>query len=121
MSQDDADRLYERMKACMEKAVFLQEGFRREDLAQELSTNRTYLSAALRNKRLTFPQFVNSYRAQYAIELIQKQEYVTVEDLAVRCGFGSSRAMNRYIKQSAGLSAHALRDRIFSDSVKVQP
>lgn len=122
MTQEDADRLYIRMKACMERgALFLREDFCREDLARQMKTNRTYLSTALRVRHMTFNQFVNSFRAQYAIELILKEKDISVEDLAFRSGFSSARAMNRYIKQSAGLTAHALRYRIFGESVRVQP
>lgn len=119
---EEADRLYGRMKDYMVSgAFFLREDFCREDLAREMKTNRTYLTIALRVRHMTFNQFVNSYRAQYAIGLILNESYLSVEDIAFRSGFSSARAMNRYIKQSAGLSAHALRYRIFGESVRVQP
>ena len=122
MKQETAQRLYKQMKECMEqKEVFLREGFSREDLAREIKSNRTYLTKALHLRSLTFARFVNSYRAQYAIDLLACNEDMSVEELALRSGFGSSRAMNRYIKESAGLGARALQCRIFKDSVKVQP
>lgn len=108
--------MFMRMKECMTtKSLFLKEGLSRDDLARELQTNRTYLTAALRHNRISFAQFVNSYRATYAIDILfrKDEEFLGVEDLAVRCGFGSSRVMNRYIKKSAGLNTCALRIKVF--------
>lgn len=122
MNRDEADILFNRMKACMaDTGWYRRDGFRREDLAREVCTNRTYLSEALRLKCLSFNQFVNSYRTQYAIELLVREAEISVEDVAFRSGFKSARMMNRYIKKSAGLSAHALRCKIIGNPVKVQP
>ena len=116
MSYDEINCLYDRMKSYMvSTSAYLDEDYTREDMAKALNTNRTYLTEALRFKHLTFYRFVNSYRAQYAIELLTRKPTSSVEDIAFLSGFRTARAMNRYIKQSAGLSARALRNRITGD------
>lgn len=116
MSRDEAKKLYDRMKIYMlNSSEYLKEGFSREDMAKALRSNRTYLTEALRFKNLTFNEFVNSYRAQYAIELLVSRREASIEDIAFLSGFGTARSMNRYIKQSAGLPAHALREKIIRE------
>ena len=53
-----------------EKKLFLQRHLTREDMAREVLTNRTYITRALKGRGLNFSQFVNAYRAQYAIDLM---------------------------------------------------
>lgn len=111
----DDGRIYGEMNRLMrEKRLFLQKGFSRDDMAREVMTNRTYVSRALRGRGLNFSQFVNAFRAQYAIELLLDPENAALsqEDVAEMSGFSSADAMNRYVKKSAGTTACAVRKRL---------
>lgn len=106
------------MDALMrEQRLFLRKDLTRDDLARETMTNRTYVSRALRDHGLNFARFVNTYRVQYAIELLldSGDSSLSREDVALMSGFSCADAMNRYIKKCAGLTACALRERVLID------
>lgn len=100
-----------------EKRLFLRKRLTRDDMAREVLTNRTYITRALKGRGLNFSQFVNAYRAQYAIDLMlsEKHKDTPPDDIAELSGFSHVDTMNRYIKKSAGSSACTLRDRILDD------
>lgn len=109
------EEIYRKMQRLMrEKRLFLRKGLTRDDLAREVLTNRTYITRALRGRGQNFAQFVNSFRAQYAIELMLSEEYrdTPQADIAEMSGFSHVQTMNRYIKKSAGSTACAMRSRI---------
>ena len=112
MSDDELYSFLERV--MVEKRLFLCKDLKREDLAREAVTNRTYISSTLRKRGLNFARFVNSFRAQYAIELLasEKNRDLSPEDIACMSGFSGADAMNRYIRKSAGLTASVLRNRL---------
>jgi AraC-like DNA-binding protein len=109
------DAVYEKMKQLMlEKQLFLQPDLTRDQLAREVLTNRTYITRALKGRGLNFSQFVNSFRADYAIGLMTGEAYrdAAPVEIAEMSGFSSVDTMNRYIKKSAGLTACALQKRL---------
>jgi len=97
-----------------EKKLFLRKRLSRDEMAREVFTNRTYITRALKGRGLNFSQFVNAYRAQYAIELLSSEKHrdTPAEDIAEMSGFSHVDTMNRYIKKSAGSTACAFRERI---------
>ncbi len=109
------DEIFARMDALMRKQrLFLRKQLSRDDMAREVLTNRTYITRALKGRGLNFAQFVNSYRAQYAIELLLSERWrdASPEDIACMSGFSSADAMNRYIKKSTGSTGCAFRERV---------
>ena len=116
--QVDTDEIYEKMKRLMlERRLYLRQDLTRDCLAREVLTNRTYITRALKGRGLNYPQFVNSFRAAHAIELMASGSCpdASPEDIALLSGFSSADTMNRYIKKSAGLTACALRARMAGD------
>ena len=109
------EEIYDKMTQLMlEKRLYLRKRLTREDVAREVLANRTYVTRALRGRGLSFPQFVNAFRAQHAIDLIADEAYAAFPpaDIAEMSGFSSVDTMNRYIKKSAGSMACAVRERI---------
>ena len=112
------EEIYRRMVQLMqEKQLFLRKDLSRDEMALEVMTNRTYITRALKGRGLNFSQFVNSFRAQYAIELMLdgKHDDTPPADIAELSGFSHVATMNRYIKKSAGSTACAMRERILGD------
>lgn len=110
------EEIYARMMRLMqEKKLFLRKNLTRDEVAREAMTNRTYVTRALQGRGLNFSQFVNSFRAQYAIELMLDGKHADTSpaDIAELSGFSHVATMNRYIKKSAGSTACAMRERIF--------
>ena len=114
----DADGTYDKMvRLMLERQLYLRRDLARDDVAREVLTNRTYITRALKGRGLSFPQFVNSFRAAHAISLMAEGRCpdASPEEIAVMSGFSSADTMNRYIKKSAGLTACALRERMAGD------
>ena len=112
------DAIYEKMvKLLRDDRLFLRKHLTRDEMAREVMTNRTYISRSLKGRGLTFPQFVNSFRAEYAISLMLAEENrdLSPADIAEMSGFSHVATMNRYIKKSAGTTACAMRERILKD------
>lgn len=112
MSDDELYGFLE--KVMVEKKLFLRRDLKRDDLAREAVTNRTYISRTLSARGLNFARFVNSFRVQYALELLASDRWrdASPEDIACMSGFSSADAMNRYIKKSTGSTGCAFRERV---------
>lgn len=115
-SHRDENVLFEDVcRKLEEKKLYLSEDFTLEMLASEVASNRTYVTRALKSNSLNFCGLVNSLRARHAIDLILRGDCrgVRLVEIAEASGFASTRTMNRYIKRSAGVSACALRYRLY--------
>lgn len=76
-----------------------------DDLANELGTNRTYISRVfnkVHNKR--FNTYLNDYRFREAHRLIDENPDIRLEELAYKSGFNSLSTLSRVVKQNTGLS-----------------
>ena len=112
------DEIYAKMKQLMtERCLFLRKDLTRDQMAREVMTNRTYITRALKGRGLNFSQFVNAYRAQYALELMLDERYrdAPPADIAEMSGFSHVATMNRYLKKSAGSTACAFKVRVSDD------
>lgn len=98
--------------------LYLDSNLTLESLASKLSSNRDYVSKAINSTGLNFSRFINALRASYAIDLLleKKNLETSVADIADLSGFTSTRKMNCCIKQSTGVTASALRKRVFNSS-----
>jgi YesN/AraC family two-component response regulator len=88
------------------KKPFLDSGLKIDDIARELSTNRTYLSKAINNQlETTFPNFINQYRIRESIRLILSGYIVnqTQEALATQSGFANRNVFLRAFKKHTGV------------------
>lgn len=96
------------------RRLYLKKDLSRDDVAREATTNRTYVTQALRGRGQNFTQFVNSFRVQHALELLMDGRHADLspEEVALLSGFSCADTMNRCIKKSAGSSACAVRERV---------
>ena len=105
---DDAQRAYhfaeELHRVFDEEKIFLNPRLTISLLAERLGTNRTYLSAYI-NQRLnvSFFEYVNRYRIDYAKRLLSSQEY-KVEVVSSMCGFNSLSAFRRTFTAETGMT-----------------
>ena len=64
-------------------------------------TNRTYASKAIKDtKGCNFPDYVNRFRLDYAIDLMKQtpKEKIIIQNIAMQCGCGSIQSFYRYFK-----------------------
>jgi len=82
-------RLYEKVQSIMEtKRPYLDEEFSLQDLATASFTNKTYLSKTINLfSGRNFRQFVNWYRVQYSIDLMNKDKHLRISELSMMSGF----------------------------------
>ena len=108
-----APDLLSRITALMEDRQF----FRRKDLrigdvAAELGTNSTYISACLNSQLgVSFPTLVARYRVAYAQELMRREPDKRLLDIAEDAGFANEATFFRAFKQITGMTPADWRQR----------
>jgi len=109
------DVLFQKMEETLcRSGLFCRKSLSVDLLAQELNTNRTYVSGVLRRRGYTFSAYINGFRVQYVIFLLcnNADESMPAEVIADMCGFMSVRTLNYYLRKTFGISLSVLRKRI---------
>ncbi len=82
-----------------EKRLFLQPNLKINDLAQMLNTNRSYIYNAINQGiGMSFAEYINKKRIEYAVRLIDKDREMLLADVAHKSGFSSPSAFYRNFK-----------------------
>jgi AraC-like DNA-binding protein len=88
----------------MEKP-YLKSGVNVADVANRLSSNKTYLSRLLNDKlNLNFNQFVNTYRVKEAQKIVAEEGSLTLPELCKRAGFTSMASFTVAFKLNTGMT-----------------
>jgi AraC-like DNA-binding protein len=98
------NELHQLMKS---EKPYLNSGLTINQTADMLSTNRTYLSAALNDVlHKSFPVFINEYRIKEAVNLVTEgfTDNHTIEALAHQSGFASRSVFNAVFKKQTGVT-----------------
>lgn len=110
LSAEDVElerKLIIRLQEYMNKSKpYLDQKISIDELAKQLSTNRTYLSRAINNQlKISFPNFINKYRIRESIILIIEGYAVnhTQEALAKESGFSSRTVFISAFKKNTGV------------------
>ena len=94
--------LIARLDEAMEKDnLFLRPDLSIVMLAEQVGTNRTYVSKAIKDaKGGNFPDYVNRYRLDYAVGLMKNtpKDSIVIQNIALQCGCGSIQTFYRYFK-----------------------
>lgn len=84
--------------------IFLNPNLKVSDIATEIGTNRTYVSAFFNKEaECTFYDYVNRYRIEYACNLLTNSEENIVQ-IAEKSGFNSSQSFIRVFSKIKGTS-----------------
>jgi len=96
------------------KKSYLDKNYSLIMLANDVGSNRTYVSKALKNRGMSFSLYINSFRIQYAMALMGRDESssLTVGQIASMSGFTNERTMNYYLSKSVGITAVMFRARM---------
>lgn len=90
------EHIAKELQDWMEKEAYTQPGFTINDMARTLNTNRTYLSAYIKeNFNLSFRDWVTELRLAYAKQMLTKYPDMSVKSIAEASGFLS---MSHFIK-----------------------
>lgn len=117
---EDQSLLSEQMKTQLEelmneREIYLNSHLTLSDLAAALGTNRTYLSNYLnRELKVSFYDYVNSFRVARACRMIEANPDVTVSEIVESCGFNSVSTFRRSFSREIGKTYGEYRQYILS-------
>lgn len=95
----------ERLEQWIARRAFAQQGLTIVQLAQDICTNRTYLSSYINTHyQATFREWINSLRVDYAKQLLSCDSNATIGDVAQRVGYVSLSSFIRAFTASEGIS-----------------
>jgi len=92
-------------KLISEEKIFMKTSLTLFDLANELNTNRSYLSKVINdNYKINFHTFINNYRVEEVKQCLVDQEFdkFNLDGIAEKCGFVSSSALCKVFKKVTG-------------------
>ena len=104
-SWDDDSLLSRFERLLIGKQLFLESSLTVADLADRLSTNRTYISRLINSTyKMPFPDLVNTLRVDYAERYITEHPDARQSDIARACGFSSASSFNNVFKKLKGVT-----------------
>ncbi len=87
----------------VDEQLFLQPGLTLVDVAERLHSNKTYVSKMVNQAcNLTFPEFLNIMRIDYAEQYITSHRDANQNEVARACGFVSASSFNTTFKRITG-------------------
>ena len=100
------ERIYRKADDYMYTAQpYLCEDFSLTDLAEVIYTNKTYLSRSINSRaHKSFPLYMNGFRIEHAIALMDENPHLTVKEVAKKAGFSSTVSFNDAFKKGKGMT-----------------
>jgi len=82
-----------------------------EDLATDINSNKTYISKAINSQSgLSYPQYLNKLRIEYALDIMKKDPHMTLGDVAIFSGFSHQSSFTDSFKKFVGVSPRTYMD-----------
>lgn len=102
----DEEALMERICRYMEEQQpYLNSELKVQDMADALDTNRNYLSNCIRSQRgCSISQFVNTYRIEYAKQLLRQHPDMKISEVSLSSGFSTEVSFFRTFKAVTGMT-----------------
>ena len=96
--------LASRIATLMEqKQLFRRKGLKVQDIATELGTNSTYISACTNGQwGMSFPEYLSSLRIRYSLKLMGEHPDMPLHRVADEAGFSSEQSFFRSFKSATG-------------------
>ena len=108
---EDCAELMRRLCQMMEEhRVYLNPDLKVKEVASALGTTYTVLSNCIKSQQgCTFPQFVNSYRVEFAQQLLSEQPDMKLTEVWTAVGFASESSFYRIFKSITGMTPNEWR------------
>ena len=94
---------------CEKKLLFLEPDLTRETLCLRLNIGRTYLGMYLHSRGLTFYQYINTLRVEYAIKLMEENPEMPIREVSELSGFRSQTTFRKVFKEVMGCLPSEIR------------
>ncbi len=100
----DIDDMKDRIVEYLDKKrMFLHPDLNMEKMANDLCTNKTYLSRVINNDmHKTFRELVNYFRIKEAIRIYNETQEIKIEELSALCGFNNMASFTNAFKVNTG-------------------
>lgn len=87
---------------CEDKLLFLNPDLTRETLCLRLAINHTYLNMYFRKRGLSYYQYINSLRIEYAIKLMQENPNMSISEVSKQSGFRTQPTFRKVFQEVMG-------------------
>lgn len=87
---------------CKEKHLFLDPDLTREMLCRHLSISSTYLKQYFHSRNLTFYQYINTLRVEYAYKLMEENPSMPIHKVSELSGFRSQTTFRKMFQEVKG-------------------
>lgn len=87
ISADKKEFIEKRLLELKEQKIYTSNSLTLSTLAQEVGTNRTYLSAFFHQNDTTFYDYINALRCEHAITLMKRNPGYTISEISSQCGY----------------------------------
>ncbi|MDO4986270.1 MAG: helix-turn-helix domain-containing protein [Prevotella sp.] len=102
---NDQKELMQRiLNLIIEKKMYLKNDLTTSDVANELGLHRNQVSACINSQGQSFPNLINSYRVEYAKELIRLHPEMKLVLISMECGFANEVSFYRTFKTLTGMT-----------------
>lgn len=99
--------LAKRIEDLMNKEhLFLKPDLKVVDIAVITGSNKTYIFRALKliNEGLSFPDYINRFRLKYSVDLMKRNQNITLAEISIASGFNTESTFYRAFKKEFGMS-----------------
>ena len=93
-------------EVMLKEQLFRESELKVADVAQRLNANVKDVAECIKaNRGVTFVQFVNGYRVDFAKQLLRQDPDIKIAELCTESGFASERSFFRIFKSFTGMTA----------------
>lgn len=111
MLADDADKAaFDAVdRTIVERKLYLQQGFSRDEAAQMSQMSPKHLSALFQQYADGFPNYINNLRLEHSVKLLRSKTKYTIEGISLECGFQSRQTFHRLFVERYGMTPAEFR------------
>lgn len=94
---------------CEDKLLFLEPDLTRETLCRRLSISSTYLKMYFHSQDMSFYQYINTLRVEYAYRLMEEKPEMSIREASELSGFRSQTTFRKVFKDVIGCLPSEIR------------
>ena len=109
-TKDLSEKLGPKVEKWIEEKLFCQPDLNIKDVAMQMGTNQSYLSAYLnKHHNVTFQVWLNKLRIEESKSILKSGERISIEEVGVRVGIPQSYNFSRWFKVITDMTPYQFR------------